>query len=747
MLQKNNNYKIIIQATIITIIFFFIGNYVIQKVENHYYEIKKEETVTISKSYVNSITKSSQAYNIINDLVEDRIEVACKMSVLDNFNSSRLNLYELSDILKVDRIYYYNSKGKILASNTGEYNGWQGYYEHPVHKFMQSDLNMYIEKDLRNDTSSLKYFKYGYYRLENNDFVQIGIRVDKIEAFLDDFRIQGVIDNIDTLEDIEAIEFINSNYETIATTESKKTNKIIDKELLKISMTENNELGFLYTSNKDQKIYKVYTPVSIDSNIIGVLAISYNFDRTIQLVNLLGKIGLAVLFIIYGLVLYVIVSGHKTNNQLIDLAYYDSLTGLPNIDYFIEIFSEDIKKISNQPMAIFVLRFSSIGKINITYGYKSGSSALKKIVSRLETLKNGWEIQVLKSGGNEFMLYIKNYQDIEELEKCIERISELFSEAIKVNGIDLYLKYKVAAVEIDENNQNIEHLLRESSIIMKNIEFDRKNNHAFFNKDMEIKLNRAEKIENELKNLIENNNKSRKLYLNYQPLISTQSNEIIGFEALARFKSENYGQVSPYEFIEIAEENLLIVPLSNIILEEACKFIKEINTKGHENIKIAVNISGTHLNVDNFTNKIFEIIENTQIDSALLGLEITESMLMNNFNVINDKLEILRGRGISISLDDFGTGYSSFSRFGELNIDCLKIDKYFIDKILMKEAIDLIAGEIISMAHKFNMKVVAEGVEVKEQVEYLLDKNCDILQGYYYSKPLSKEDAIAYLEN
>ena len=229
--------------------------------------------------------------------------------------------------------------------------------------------------------------------------------------------------------------------------------------------------------------------------------------------------------------------------------------------------------------------------------------------------------------------------------------------------------------------------------------------------------------------------------------MNIKTGKISGFEALARFKSQKLGLVQPSEFIPIAEEMQLIVPIGLRVINEACKFIKKLETAGFDNINISVNVSVIELLRDEFIDALKTLIKNAEINAKNLGIEVTESIIMDNFEIINEKLYKLREMGIEVSIDDFGTGYSSLSRESELNVCNLKIDKYFIDKINEQNSDKIIAGDIISMAHKQGHFVVAEGVENKEQYEYLLKNNCDFIQGYYIGKPLDENGVIKLLNN
>jgi len=228
-------------------------------------------------------------------------------------------------------------------------------------------------------------------------------------------------------------------------------------------------------------------------------------------------------------------------------------------------------------------------------------------------------------------------------------------------------------------------------------------------------------------------------------LIYKQTNKVAGFEALARLHVENIGHISPIEFIEIAERKLLIADLGMVILNEACTFIQELHSQGFKDITIAINISIIQLLRDDFIDNVQQIIQTNHIPMGTIEFEITETVLLKNFDIINKKLETLASMGILIALDDFGTGFSSFARLSELQINTVKIDKFFIDKITSHEETQLITADIISMSHKLGLNVVAEGVETNEQNDYLKRHACDIIQGYLISKPRSKQESLAFL--
>lgn len=212
--------------------------------------------------------------------------------------------------------------------------------------------------------------------------------------------------------------------------------------------------------------------------------------------------------------------------------------------------------------------------------------------------------------------------------------------------------------------------------------------------------------------------------------------------ALTRLHSAELGPISPLEFIEIAERRQLIAQLDLWVLEQASKFLNRLDQAGFSQIKIAINISGTELLNEDFINRIQQAVQKNNVDPKRLKLEVTESVMFAKFTVIAELFKELKNMGITIAIDDFGTGYSSFARLEELSTDLIKIDKSFIDRILTRNHDQLIIGDLIAMCHKMGLQVVAEGVEKESQRQYLLEKGCDFMQGFLFSRPLPPEQAL-----
>ncbi len=428
-------------------------------------------------------------------------------------------------------------------------------------------------------------------------------------------------------------------------------------------------------------------------------------------------------------------------NKLKYISEHYELTGLYNQRYFEELLVKESKLKRCDKKAIILINLKKINSVSLTYGYNFSRRLIVELAEKLNMLNNN-NIILFQISLDRFAFYIKKYKnEIELMEFC----SKIFCKIKEVQILNS-LGCRIGRYEIEEDNWDLESIIKNVSVAADSVNNKSIFNYCFYNDELKAKVTRENDIRDELFKEITDDN-SKTIYLQYQPILNIKTGKISGFEALARFKSQKLGLVQPSEFIPIAEEMQLIVPIGLRVINEACKFIKKLETAGFDNINISVNVSVIELLRDEFIDALKTLIKNAEINAKNLGIEVTESIIMDNFEIINEKLYKLREMGIEVSIDDFGTGYSSLSRESELNVCNLKIDKYFIDKINEQNSDKIIAGDIISMAHKQGHFVVAEGVENKEQYEYLLKNNCDFIQGYYIGKPLDEKGVINLLNN
>lgn len=736
---KATRIKNLIVPIIITIVMLgIIETFMIISVKNHYHKHVQEDTLSLAYNYSHSLTKVTEAKEILNQLIDEKLLVASKTVTLYEGEYSNELLGQMADNLIVDVIYYYNSQGQIIYSNDGTYIGWKAYEGHPVYNFMISGNQSLVEV-IRKDSESEKYYKYGYFKGFNGEFVQIGVLADKIQNFLDEFELQRLIDELIDNGMTKKISFIDNNFNIIVSTDEQLIGKKITNQEAKEAIIANREYGFegvLY----GEKIYEVYLPMYFNGYRIGAVNIAQSLKTTQELIKRINFVNIISLLIMFISVLYIIISIYNKNKQLFKLAYYDSLTSLPNREYFINYLTDMTQEKKGNKKAILLINFSNFRTINLTSGYQYGDKILKEIAYRIK--KSADTYKLFRFTADRFIIYVDNYNHQGDLIKLSNKISEEFK--VPLDGCN-YVEIQIGIAELNNKYYKTDQILKNVSIAVSQIKNNDKN-YAFFNEEMEKQLERENTIEVELRNALSEND-TKKIYLEYHPQVDIKTNQIVGFEALARMRTDNLGLISPEEFVNVAERKNIIVPLGNLILNNACRFLERLKKLGFNDTKVGVNISGIQLLRDEFIETVINIMKENEIMGSNLELEITESILLNNYELINEKLKELRNQNIKIALDDFGTGYSSFSRLRELNIDFVKIDRYFISRIIDKKHNEFITGDIISMSHKIGLGVVAEGVETETQRKYLIDNNCDIMQGYLFSRPLSEEVAIQILKS
>lgn len=685
---------------------------------------------------------AAEATEIINNMLDEKLELTVKSIATLHHNTTSNDLIKLSHEYNVDEVNIYNKHGEIYASNKPQNMGWKSYEGHPTYIFLTGYKKIWAE-DIRKDSLSDLYYKYGYYKTNDGCFVQIGILSDKYYNLIQAFEIDNLLMNLDEFSYIISAHFID---DSLNITTHNYMDEIYDFNLdkSKIDSIANKREYFSKTKYRNEDAYEVILPIVYGNNKVGALAIAFSLSDTIKYIQLGSIIGVAVLMVIFSVIASMLVKINKRNNKLFYLAYHDSLKGFPNKDYLMEFLKDSINK---KPVAkaILLVNLINFKLIYLTYGHEEGEIIFNKIAQEIKASLSKKE-QVFRITDNEFIIYTENYKSKEYLIELCINIKSIFISKSKTLQIHNNIDAKIGIVEIDNSSSHIhaDNILKNAEIAASSYFTESNTFYNFFNKDMEQNILRENYIESELKKAIYNE-MNNIIYLEYQPQLNLKTNKISGFEGLARMKTEDLGQISPFEFINIAEKRNLIVPLGLILLKNACSFIKYIEELGFNHVTVAVNVSTVQILRDDFYDNVMKIIKDIGIQPSHLELEITESSFMDNFDIVNSNIMNLKNTGIKFSIDDFGTGYSSLSRIEELNIDTIKIDKWFIDKLTTPN--QGITSDIISLAHKLGLNTVAEGVELQEQREYLEKHDCDIMQGYLFSKPISHDNALNILKN
>ncbi|WP_442597875.1 sensor domain-containing protein [Neobacillus sp. D3-1R] len=435
------------------------------------------------------------------------------------------------------------------------------------------------------------------------------------------------------------------------------------------------------------------------------------------------------------------ISQRKKAEKTIEyMAYFDALTGLPNRNRFRQYLNKVLMENKDQMQAVLFLDLDRFKIINDTKGHTVGDLILKKVANRLEFVvqKHG---MVSRQGGDEFIILLEN-MDKDQVTTIAQQILDEFSTPLKLDHQEFYVTPSIGVSIYPTDGTDVETLIKLADTAMYLAKDLGKNNFQFYSSHLNGLSSRKMEMEHGLRKAIE----QEQLDLFYQPQMDLSTSEMVGIEALIRWKHPEKGFIPPSEFIPLAEETGLIVPLGKWILQKACEQNKVWQDSGLAYVPIAVNISVRQLQDENFIDGVKEVLNRVGLQPSLLELEITES-IMQNIEKSTVILNQLKELGVKISIDDFGTGYSSLSYLRHLPIDNIKIDKSFVDDIIDHSNQGSIVKTIIDMGHNLNFNVIAEGIENEEQVSFLRENACKIGQGYFYSKPLPAEQIQNFIHH
>ncbi len=433
----------------------------------------------------------------------------------------------------------------------------------------------------------------------------------------------------------------------------------------------------------------------------------------------------------------------ENEEKLYRLVHYDTMTGLPNRIKIADRLELLINLLSQKHLgfSLFHIDIDLFKRINDSAGHQVGDQIICSLAERLRRVSHPDDM-IGRIDGDEFGIIVQRQMKEEELLVYAEGIRNSISEPFSINGKDYIISASFGIAMFPSDGDSAEELAKSAEAAMFKAKDGGRNGVRFFRRDMMDDILRKAQYESELRMSVQN----KEIYLVFQPQYHTQSRKLRGFETLARWKNERLGAVSPAEFIPIAEQAGIILPLGEWILESACRKLNRlIEIYGGELI-MSVNISAVQIMAPTFLPSVKRILRKTGTDPRNLEFEITESVMISSVEHVIKVLNQLSEWGIRIALDDFGTGYSSLSYLQKLPIDTLKIDKSFVDNIVEQSMHRLMVGSIISLVHQLNMEVVAEGVDSDSQLGYLHDFDCDFIQGYIWGHPLSEEDTQTLLE-
>jgi diguanylate cyclase (GGDEF)-like protein/PAS domain S-box-containing protein len=429
--------------------------------------------------------------------------------------------------------------------------------------------------------------------------------------------------------------------------------------------------------------------------------------------------------------------------QMAHSAQHDFLTGLPNrmlvndrVNQAIALAERHMTKV-----AVLFLDLDGFKHINDSLGHAIGDKLLQSVTKRLLSCVRGADT-VSRQGGDEFVVLLSEAQQLEDAAVAARRMLDAVAQAHPIDLHDLHVTASIGVSMYPDDGQDAETLIKNADTAMYQAKENGRQSYRFFKPAMNVRAVERQSIEESLRRALER----QEFALHYQPKINLESGEITGAEALIRWTHPTRGIVSPAQFIPVAEDCGLILPIGNWVLREACRQARTWLDAGLPLGTIAVNISAIEFRDENFLEGVFAILQDTGLDPGSLELELTESVLMKHVENTKSILTALRARGVRLAVDDFGTGYSSLSYLSEFPIDALKIDQSFVRRITTSPDETSIVTAVISMGRSLKLRVVAEGVETLEELAFLRAHRCDEAQGYYFARPVASQQFAGLLE-
>lgn len=431
---------------------------------------------------------------------------------------------------------------------------------------------------------------------------------------------------------------------------------------------------------------------------------------------------------------------HK--EHLVRLAHYDNLTSLPNRVFFNEMLTKTLShaKRHKKTLAILFIDLDRFKTINDALGHPMGDLVLKEIAARFTTVLRAGDV-LARLGGDEFIILLNDIAHPKYASPVAEKLLQLCAEPIKISAHEFFITTSIGIATFPTDGTSLEDLLKNADMAMYKAKKSGGGVYQYYTKEMNLEAHEHIQLEASLRKALTNN----EFVLYYQPKLNLSDGQIKGVEALIRWENPELGMISPAKFIPLAEETGLIMPIGEWALREACRANKSWQMQGFNPISVAVNLSPKQFRHQDIDQLVAKVLADTGLDPQYLEIEITETAVMDNVESAINRLKEIKAMGVEISIDDFGTGYTSISYLKQFSVSILKIDQSFVKGLPENPDDVAITIAVIALAHSLGIKVVAEGVETPEQLQFLADHDCDLVQGYYLSPPLPEAKILTQL--
>lgn len=427
----------------------------------------------------------------------------------------------------------------------------------------------------------------------------------------------------------------------------------------------------------------------------------------------------------------------EVDRKLSQLNLYDPLTGIPNRMLFRQTMERviSVAKAQQISMALLLINIDGFKKINESYGSEAGDRLVATMARRLTRCVRKSDC-VARIGGDEFTLVLDDFNEAEDVALVAKKVIDVMSSPFTVEGSPLIVSCSIGVAIYPEAGDTTDGLLKRANMAMLEAKGQRGAQYRFYNEDTCSEIQDRMNMETDLRRALRNH----EFEMYYQPRVNLESGDTVGMEALIRWRHPTRGLVSPKEFIPVAEECGLIVPIGYWVIQQACEDMVAMDKNQNTHLDIAINLSFKQLQDSMFVDTASRVIKQSGIDATRLEFELTETAIMSNYQQTYEGMMALSELGVTFSLDDFGTGFSSFAHIQRLPISALKIDRSFVRSVARNDDDAIIVKAMINLAHSLRLRVIAEGVETLEQVQFLWQNHCDQVQGFYFSPAVTAKD-------
>ena len=602
-----------------------------------------------------------------------------------------------------------------------------------LRSFLQSSNSFALEK-VQERSLNLEYYKFAYAKMDDGSILKMGLKSQRILQITHGFSTNQHLSEMLEKGNIIKTELVLNQDETSAL--------VLDQSFRDYQMDEFERYHFLKQTQAHRDTFidnhdalEVISPVILDGEIVGSLFLFFDLNGTnkmvqfVQFILIMISILLALIGSIWVGVIYF------KNKNITNLEQADQELGVYNRSYFFNILDIHLEKGTIQKSQLVIFQVENLARLRLVHSYTNVQYSL---INLRQIIHGIWSQEIFRYFDDTFILYIDEIIDETSLVEKVQATKDLL---VAETPFKVSLNVHAALLPLSVAHKTRQSIVQNLEIAIMELKQSVDQSVMVVKENLWDEVLYLETLENDLRSLSKTGF-DQELFLAFQPQIDIEKGEVYGFECLARWNHAVYGMVSPEIFCMLAERSNLVFDLSDWIIRQSARFVKKLQDLGYHDLVVSTNLSVMQLKTPHFDTHFERILRSEMVKPSDVGIEITETILIDNAKELNQKIKKLRDMGVNVSLDDFGTGYASLASLQLLEVDTLKIDKTFIasmfdDKIFLES--------IISIAHQLDLSIIAEGVESKEQLENLRKLGVHLIQGFYFSKAMRETDAIQFL--